>query len=219
MARRTLAQAETNYHISQCSYWNQKNLELIKIDTPITVCGDMSSIITYCTGIVQMTYESIYSVHLNPFPVWYAGREDICRGKSVWVQQVSISQSMMNWVSQRLWELICICETVDSCMLTPCGYFMLMMFLAALRFSADTIMYLHQLSKCCWHSHRCKLIHFRLHNCHNCQYDCSGPQILLMMQDEKLFTLNFRMQQGACLSLFWLLRQPMKQIKRMMCQS
>jgi len=48
----------------------KKILTLIKIDTPITFCTDMSSIITYCAGSVQMTYEPIQHVHLNPFPVW-----------------------------------------------------------------------------------------------------------------------------------------------------
>ena len=41
----------------------------IKIDTLITFGGDISSIITYCAGSVQMTYEPIQYVHLNPFPV------------------------------------------------------------------------------------------------------------------------------------------------------
>jgi len=82
---------------------------------------------------------------------------------------------------------------VVSHMLISYGYFMLVMFLAALRFSTDTIIHLHQLSKCWWHSRRWKLIHFRLNDCLNYQYGYSGPQILLMMQYEKLFTLNFRM--------------------------
>ena len=73
-------------------------------------------------------------------------------------------------------------------MLISFGCFMLVMFLAALRFSADTIMYLHQLSKCCRHSRRFKLIHFWLNDSLNCQYRCSGPHILLIMQDEKSFT-------------------------------
>jgi len=34
----------------------KETLPRIKIDTPITFCGDMSSIITYCAGSVQMTY-------------------------------------------------------------------------------------------------------------------------------------------------------------------
>jgi len=41
-----------------------------KIDTAITFCGNMSSIITYCTGCVQVTNEAIKYVNLNPFPVW-----------------------------------------------------------------------------------------------------------------------------------------------------
>jgi len=66
-------------------------------------------------------------------------------------------------------------------------------FLAALRFSADTIMYLQQLSKCCWRSRMCKLIKFRQNDCLSNHYGYSGPQILQMMQDEHLITLNFRM--------------------------
>jgi len=66
-------------------------------------------------------------------------------------------------------------------------------FFAALRFSADTIMYLHQLSKCCWRSRMCKLIKFRLNDCLSNQYGYSGPRILQMMQDAHLITLNFRM--------------------------
>jgi len=172
---------------------NKKILKRINIDTPMTFCRDMSSIITYCACLVQMIYEPIQYVHLKPFPVWYEDREEICRRKSVRVKQASISQSVIDWVSRWLWQPICICEMLDSCMLTWCGYFMLVMFLAALQFSADTIMYLHQLSKCCQHSRRCKLIHFWLNDCLNCQYGCSGPQIFLMMQDKKSFTLNFKM--------------------------
>jgi len=66
-------------------------------------------------------------------------------------------------------------------------------FLAALQFSADTIIYLQQLSKCCWRSRMCKLIKFWLNNCLSNQYGYSGPRILQMMQDEHLITLNFRM--------------------------
>jgi hypothetical protein len=53
-----------------------------KIDTPITICGDMLSIITYCAGSEQMTYKPIQSICPNPFPVWLEDREEICRGKS-----------------------------------------------------------------------------------------------------------------------------------------
>jgi len=66
-------------------------------------------------------------------------------------------------------------------------------FLAALRFSADTIMYLQQLSKYCWRSRMCKRIKFRLNDCLSNQYGYSGPRILQMMQDGHLITLNFRM--------------------------
>jgi hypothetical protein len=48
----------------------KKLLACIKIDTPTTDCGDMSSIIENCAGCVHMTYEPIQYVHLNPFPVW-----------------------------------------------------------------------------------------------------------------------------------------------------
>jgi hypothetical protein len=41
----------------------------IKIDTPMTFCADMLSMITYRAGSVQMTYKPIHYVHLNPFPV------------------------------------------------------------------------------------------------------------------------------------------------------
>ena len=78
-------------------------------------------------------------------------------------------------------------------MLISYSYIMLVMFLVALRFSADTIMYLHQLSKCCRLCRRCKLIHLQLNDCLDYQYGCSGPQILLMMQEIISFTLNFRM--------------------------
>ena len=60
----------------------KKILTRSKIDTAITFWGDMSSIITYCAGCVQVTYEPIQYVHLNPFPVWLVGREEICRGES-----------------------------------------------------------------------------------------------------------------------------------------
>jgi len=66
-------------------------------------------------------------------------------------------------------------------------------FLAVLRFSADTIMYLQQLSKWCRRSCICKLIKFRLNDCLSNQYGYSGPRILQMMQDEHLITLYFRM--------------------------
>jgi hypothetical protein len=66
-------------------------------------------------------------------------------------------------------------------------------FLAALRFSTDTIRYLQLVSKCCRRSHMCKLIKFRLNDCLSNQYGYSGPRILQMMQDEHLITLNFRM--------------------------
>jgi len=69
----------------------QNMLTCVKVDTLITFGADMSSIITYCTGSVQMTYRPIQYVHLNPFPVWSVGREEICRGKSVRVEQGSIS--------------------------------------------------------------------------------------------------------------------------------
>jgi len=65
-------------------------------------------------------------------------------------------------------------------------------FLAAFQFSADTIMYLQQLSKCCRRSRMCKLIIFQLNDCLSNQYGYSGPRILQMMQDEHLITLNFR---------------------------
>jgi hypothetical protein len=45
-------------------------LTRVIIDTPIMICGDMSSIITYCTSSVQITYQPIQYVHLNTFPVW-----------------------------------------------------------------------------------------------------------------------------------------------------
>jgi len=80
-----------------------------------------------------------------------------------------------------------------GCMVIWYGYFMLLMFLAALQFSTDTIMYLQQLSQCCQRSLRCKLIHFWLDNCLDYQYSWSGLQIVLMMQDEIAFTLNFSM--------------------------
>jgi len=66
-------------------------------------------------------------------------------------------------------------------------------FLAVLRFSADTIMYLQQLSKCCRRSRMCKLIKFGLNDCVSNQYGYSGPRILHMMQDEHFITLNLRM--------------------------
>jgi len=75
-------------------------------------------------------------------------------------------------------------------------------FLAVLRFSADTIIYLQQLSKCCRRSHMCKLIKFRPNDCLSNQYGYSGPRISQMMQEKHLNTLKFRMLQGACLSLF-----------------
>jgi hypothetical protein len=67
------------------------------------------------------------------------------------------------------------------------------MLLVVLRFSSDTVMYDHQLSKCCQRGRICNLINFRLNDCLNNQYGRSVPQILQMMEDEKLFTLNFRM--------------------------
>jgi len=48
----------------------KKILPRIKIDTAITFCGDMSSIITYCAHSVRVTYVQIQYVHLNPYPVW-----------------------------------------------------------------------------------------------------------------------------------------------------
>jgi len=47
----------------------KKIVTRIKIDIQITFSGDKSPIITYCAGRVQMTYEPIQYVHLNPFPV------------------------------------------------------------------------------------------------------------------------------------------------------
>jgi hypothetical protein len=38
------------------------------IDTAITFGRDIWSIMTYCAGCVQVTYEPIQYVHLNPFP-------------------------------------------------------------------------------------------------------------------------------------------------------
>jgi hypothetical protein len=78
----------------------KKILSRIEIDTTTTFCGDWLSIITYCEGCVHMTYEPIQYVHLNLFPVWYIGMEDICRGNSLRVYQASICQSVMNWVSR-----------------------------------------------------------------------------------------------------------------------
>jgi len=66
-------------------------------------------------------------------------------------------------------------------------------FLAALRFSTDTIMYLQQHSKCCRRSRMYNLIKFRLNGCLRNQYSYSGPRMLQMMQDEHIITLNFRM--------------------------
>ena len=48
-------------------------------------------------------------------------------------------------------------------------------FLVALRFSADTIIYRQQLSKCCSRSRMCKLIKFRLIDCLSNQYGYYGP--------------------------------------------
>jgi len=153
----------------------------------------MSSIIANCAGSVQMTNEPLQYIHPNPIPVWYLCRVIICGGKSSSVYQGSIFKSVTTWVPRRVWQPTCICKTAVSRMLISYGYFLLMEFLAALRFSAYTIAYLHQLSKSCQGSSRCKLIHLRLDDCLNCQFGCSVPQILLMMHDEKSFTLNFRM--------------------------
>jgi hypothetical protein len=46
MACMTLAHAQTNFYVSQCSHLNQKNQTHSKIDRPITICRDMSSVIT-----------------------------------------------------------------------------------------------------------------------------------------------------------------------------
>jgi len=94
----------------------------IKIDTPTTFCRNITSIITYCAGCVPMTYEPIHYVHLNPFPVWNVGMEDICRGKRLQVQRASICWSVVNWVLRQFWEPICICETVICGMLFTYGY-------------------------------------------------------------------------------------------------
>jgi hypothetical protein len=69
-ARMTLLHAQTNHHVSHCCHWNQKFLTRNTIATEITFCSDTSSIITYCTSGVQVTYEPIQYVHLNPFPAW-----------------------------------------------------------------------------------------------------------------------------------------------------
>ena len=66
-------------------------------------------------------------------------------------------------------------------------------FFAALRFPAETIMYLQQLSKCCRLRRMCKLIKFQLNDCLSNQYGYAGRRILQMMQDEHLITLKFRM--------------------------
>jgi len=83
------------------------------------------------------------------------------------------------------------CETVLSRMLLLYDNCKLVMFLVALQFSADTIMDFHQLSEYWLRCRRGKPIHFRLIDFRNHQYGCSGTQILLLMQDEILFTLNF----------------------------
>jgi len=125
----------------------------------------------------------------------------------------------MNWVSYQVWEPSCIWETVVSDMLIWYCYLMLVMLLAALWYSTDTLVDLHQLSKRCRRSHRYIVLDFKRKYCLNCQYGCSRPQILLMNQDHTSFTLNFKILPGGHLVVFWLFRQPMKQIKRMVFQS
>jgi hypothetical protein len=65
-------------------------LSRIEIDMPTTFYTDMSSIITYCTGCVHMTYEPMQYVYMNPLPVWYVGMEVIYRGKRLRVKHASI---------------------------------------------------------------------------------------------------------------------------------
>ena len=63
----------------------------VKMDSPLPLCGDMLSIITYCTGIIQTTYEPIQYVYLNPFVLWEVGKGEICSSNSVQVEQGSIA--------------------------------------------------------------------------------------------------------------------------------
>jgi hypothetical protein len=69
----------------------QKILSRVIIDTPLPFCGAVSSVITYCTGSVQITYKAIQHLHLNLFPVSSVGREEICRDKSVWIEHATSS--------------------------------------------------------------------------------------------------------------------------------
>jgi len=62
--------------------------------------------------------------------------------------------------------------------------------LRPLQFCADNIMYLYQLSRCCQCRSRCKPIHLSLNNIRDCQCGCPVALIILLMQDEKLFTLH-----------------------------
>jgi len=66
-----------------------------------------------------------------------------------------------------------------------------------LGFCADDIKYLHQLSNCCQCRSRCKLIHLRLNNSHNCQWGCAVAVIILLMRKEKLFTLHWHSSSGC----------------------
>lgn len=69
----------------------QKLVTGYKIDTPITCCGDKSSIMTYCVGSVRLTYKAIQDIHLNAFCVSGLGQENSCSRNSSWVYQASIS--------------------------------------------------------------------------------------------------------------------------------
>jgi len=193
MGRMTLAHAQTNYHVSQLVTEIKKMLTRSEIGTPVTLRGETSSIVCNCAYNVPMTNEPLQYVRLNPIPEWKLAREVTCRCKSVWGQHTWIWLSLMNCVPRQASEPICLYMTVVPRMTISDGFLLCVKFHAALRFSAFTIVYLHQLTNCCLCSSRCTVIQLRVNDCISWQFGCSVPQILLMMQDEKLFTLNFIM--------------------------
>jgi len=57
---------------------------------------------------------------------------------------------------------------------------------------ADNIIYLHQHSKCCQCRSMRKLIRFTLNDTHNCHWGSLVALTILLMQDDKSFTLHWQ---------------------------
>lgn len=66
-----------------------------------------------------------------------------------------------------------------------------------MRFCADAIMCLYQLSRCCQYRSRWKQLHLGLNNTHDCQCGRHVALIILLMQHEKLFTLHRHSSSGC----------------------